>query len=255
MTLAKTNNVDNTIEVRIGKVTNPLQYLTPGNLIEMLEDSNVLLCALGFHIELSYSDRQAWVNDSPYRHPRKIVSKTGTMVAKLQQGVKLWSCARKTHAYLSEAIQRNKKNIAILKSAGKLAYTYGIIATQNKQSELNIDVLLSPDRYCHKCGQMLSGSINKHMNTVYCRKTSNELEMGSSMKLVSEPSLKNVLLNNPEFGVKQIPIQYEMWAPNWIYDAYMVWRTSNKFAGLSLSEFLKRMMPEVQSTTEVSHNV
>ena len=64
------------------------------------------------------------------------------------------------------------------------------------------------------------------------------------MFLVDQPDLKTAVCIARGVDIKYAPIQYEIWAPKWVSNAYAVWKSGDKSYGdLTLAGLLEVMNP------------
>lgn len=101
---------------------------------------------------------------------------------------------------------------------------------------------------CEHCRKVVNTrQLQSHMKTARCvnYRTYTVVESGDN-KLVSrtkDTSLYN-LCNDGLIDTELIAYRYDAYVPNWVYNAYNIWRKNDGFAGMSLYDYLQKMKPE-----------
>lgn len=128
---------------------------------------------------------------------------------------------------------------------------YAVSLKHSSNLEDIFEVVCSPrDSCCPKCGALVTQkSLPRHIDSNMCltKATDNEMEATRGLTRTTDDSLERAVM---KAGIEheRRPVAYATWVPKWAVEAAEKYKQGGGYAGMSLADYLKRMVPKPEDT-------
>ena len=94
---------------------------------------------------------------------------------------------------------------------------------------------------CNICGTTIKiENLKKHQARIICKDRGQENQLMAS-GMVSAPEKVYNLVVAGKFPGELVPVEYRVYVPRWVIDAFNVYTKNNGFAGMKLEDYLNKM--------------